>query len=94
MLPYISHVTNENASKYELDIYVKTSYEGTQVDEIVIAHKNIIIFKVYMHESQSFIKSYDDRINLNEINFKLTSNKKIRNLCRIIGTAIGTATDE
>lgn len=94
MLPYISHVTNENAAKYDLDIYVKGSYEEKRVDEIVITHKNEVLCKVFMDDEISFLKTYDDRIDLSAIDFEVTSNKKIRNLCRIIGTAIGTATDE
>lgn len=94
MLPYISHTTNENANRYDLDIYVKGSYDERRVDEIAIAHDANILCRIYIDDSVAYVQTYDDRIDLSEVDLITVSNKKVRHVCRIIANVIGTLSDE
>ncbi len=94
MIPYISSITHTSALKYQLEIYMKGSHEQERVDELLIIHNNSILCKVYVDGDRTGINVFDDRINLKELNFNITSNKRVRSMCRIIGLSIGVDTNE
>lgn len=83
MFTYISKVTRENAEKYGIEIYINAISERELISEILLIKDENILARIYIDNEYSAIKTYNG-ISIDD-DIHITSNKKIRYLCRIIG---------
>ena len=84
MLEHITSTTLENATRYGFDIYTRTDADQI-ITSVLICELNKPLVKIIYDYDNAIIQCIDDRIDHTYFDgFKLTTNKAIRSINRVI----------